>query len=198
MELANAIEPVQDGRIYIEAFVSPNSFPVLRLMKCSFMQAEQIMPLNSFSGASSSSPNQCWTFSLVVGRVKTKAPMPSPSMFKNLGARGGRGPVCLGGRASQPERPGRQAARYVSTLWSCDEPGLIWRKKWAAETHATVRRPATPNAPARAAGVVAIESIVFRKYDRAIHTTDRVNTDAQHDGRQRLAPHLRRSPARRR
>ena len=44
MELANAIEPVQDGRIYIEAFVSPNSFPVLRLMKCSFMQAEQIMP----------------------------------------------------------------------------------------------------------------------------------------------------------
>ena len=82
--------------------------------------------------------------------------------------------MCLGGRASQPERPGRQAARYVSTLWSCDEPGLIWRKKWAAETHATVRRPATPNAPARAAGVVAIESIVFRKYDRAIHTTARV------------------------
>src|SRR6516162_378334 len=40
---------------------------------------------------------------------------------------------------------------------------------------------ATPNAPARAAGVVAIESIVFRKNDRAIHTTVRVNTDAQLD-----------------
>ena len=76
VKLANAIEPVQDGRIYIEAFVSPNSFPVLRLMKCSFMQAEQIMPLNSFSSASSSSPNQCWTFSLVVGQVKRNAPIP--------------------------------------------------------------------------------------------------------------------------
>ena len=95
VELANAFEPVQDGRIYIEAFVSPNNFPVLRLMKCSFMQAEQIMPLNSFSSASSASSNQCWTFSLVVGQVKRNAPMPP---LQDLDRR--RGPVCLGSRAS--------------------------------------------------------------------------------------------------
>jgi hypothetical protein len=95
MELANAIEPVQDGRIYIEAFVSPNRFPVLRLMKCSFMQAEQIMPLNSFSSASSSSSNQCWTFSLVVGHVKRNAPIrPSRIWIED------EAPVCLRSRAS--------------------------------------------------------------------------------------------------
>jgi hypothetical protein len=99
VKLANAIEPVQDGRIYIEAFVSPNSFPVLRLMKCSFMQAEQIMPLNSLSSASSSSSNQCWTFSLVIGQVKRKAPMASLPC-SSIGRNEGRGPVYLGGRAS--------------------------------------------------------------------------------------------------
>ena len=161
--------------------MSPNSFPVLRLMKCSFVQAGRTTPRNSFSGASSSS-NRCWTFSLVVGQVKRKAPMASLPC-SSIGRNGGRGPVCLGGRASQPERP-RSAGRSVRTLWSCDRPGFDLAQKWAAETHAIVRRPlsATPNAPARAAGVVAIESIVFRKYDRAIHTTARVNTDAQLDG----------------
>jgi hypothetical protein len=29
----------------------------------------------------------------------------------------GLGPVCLGGRASQPERPGRQVTGTSSTLW---------------------------------------------------------------------------------
>jgi hypothetical protein len=60
---------------------------------------------------------------LVVGQVKRKAAMASLPC-SSIGRNGGRGPVCPGGR----ERPGRQVARYVSTLWSCDRPGLIWRK----------------------------------------------------------------------
>jgi hypothetical protein len=64
---------------------------------------------------------------LVVGQVKRKAPMASLPC-SSIGRNGGRGPECPGGRASQPERPGRQVARHVSTLWSCDEPSLILRK----------------------------------------------------------------------
>ena len=121
VKLANAIEPVQYGRIYIEAFVSPNSFPVLRLMKCSFMQAEQIMPLNSFSSASSSSSS--WTFSLVVGHVKRNAPIPP---LQDLDRRRSPGVPRKPGLVTGTARS--QVARYVSTLFSCDEPSLILRK----------------------------------------------------------------------
>jgi hypothetical protein len=51
----------------------PNSLPVFRSRKWNLVQAGQLIPAYSFSGMSSSSSSQCWTFIEVSGQVKMKA-----------------------------------------------------------------------------------------------------------------------------
>jgi hypothetical protein len=53
-------------------FASPNNLPVFRLIKCSLVQARQVMASYSVSGISASSSNSCWTLNPVVGHLKTE------------------------------------------------------------------------------------------------------------------------------
>ena len=53
----------------------PNILPVFRLIRCSLVQARQVITSYSFSGTSSSSSSQCCTFIDVAGQVKTTGGM---------------------------------------------------------------------------------------------------------------------------
>jgi len=53
----------------------PKSLPVLRLIKCSCVQALQTIVSYSLSGVSSPPSSQCWTFIKVVGHVKSRLGM---------------------------------------------------------------------------------------------------------------------------
>ena len=52
--------------------LDPNILPVFRLIKCSLVQAMQVITSYSFSGMSGSSSSQCWTFIEVAGHLKMK------------------------------------------------------------------------------------------------------------------------------
>jgi hypothetical protein len=63
----------------------PNNFRVFRLIKCNPVQAGHVIPSYSFSDASSSSSNQCWTFIDVSGQVNMKAAIGLDRASEHLG-----------------------------------------------------------------------------------------------------------------